>query len=195
MDFKSCIGCGISKPLDEFPLARRNRDGHYHLCTDCRVAERRAHYARRTSHIKARTRRYYEENKVIVVQKQIEYAKKNWEQVNINKARWRHNNKEKHVATNVAWNKAHPEKARAHQLRYCTPKWANEFFIQEIYRLARLRTKVTGLEWHVDHIIPVRGRGVCGLHVENNLQVIPAIINRKKYNKMPPTLTDGGRFG
>jgi len=32
-----------------------------------------------------------------------------------------------------------------------TPKWANRFFMQEIYALARLRTKITGFEWHVDH--------------------------------------------
>lgn len=63
-----------------------------------------------------------------------------------------------------------------------TPKWANKFFIQEAYLLAALRTKVLGFAWQVDHIVPLRSKGVCGLHVEHNLQVIPAEANYKKKN-------------
>ncbi len=63
------------------------------------------------------------------------------------------------------------------------PLWANKFIIKEIYALAKLRTKLTGNKWEVDHVIPINGRTVCGLHVENNLQVIPMFINRSKGNK------------
>ena len=64
-----------------------------------------------------------------------------------------------------------------------TPQWANAFFIGEIYALARLRTKVTGILWEVDHIIPLNGRLVSGLHVENNLRVITLQANRVKGNR------------
>jgi len=67
-----------------------------------------------------------------------------------------------------------------------TPKWLNEedfWMIKEIYSLAALRSKVFGFLWHVDHIIPVRGKKVSGLHVPSNLQVIPWIDNVKKHNK------------
>lgn len=72
--------------------------------------------------------------------------------------------------------------SRRRRFREATPKWANMFFIKEIYELAILRTKMTGLEWHVDHIIPLRGKLVCGLHVENNLAVVPAKDNLRKSN-------------
>lgn len=60
---------------------------------------------------------------------------------------------------------------------------ANEWIIKEIYDLALLRTKLTGISWVVDHIVPLNGKTVCGLHVENNLQVVPANWNNKKGNK------------
>lgn len=58
----------------------------------------------------------------------------------------------------------------------------NLFVCSENYDLARVRSKETGIEWHVDHIIPLRGETVCGLHVWYNLQTIPAKINQTKSN-------------
>lgn len=68
------------------------------------------------------------------------------------------------------------------RLKKAMPKWANTFFIMEIYDLARLRTLLTGIEWHVDHKIPIKGKNVCGLHVENNLDVILGKDNLLKSN-------------
>jgi hypothetical protein len=62
--------------------------------------------------------------------------------------------------------------------------WANRFFMREIYHLAKLRSEATGIKWEVDHIVPLQSPVVCGLHVENNLQVIPAFVNRYKGNKL-----------
>ena len=60
------------------------------------------------------------------------------------------------------------------------PKWLTDedmWVIKEIYALAAIRTKQFGFVWHVDHIVPLQGENVCGLHVPNNLQVIPAVQN------------------
>jgi hypothetical protein len=67
-----------------------------------------------------------------------------------------------------------------------TPVWTTEtdlWMMKEIYELSALRTKLTGVSWHVDHIIPLQGAFVSGLHTPFNMQVIPAIENIKKGNK------------
>lgn len=71
---------------------------------------------------------------------------------------------------------------------HATPAWANNFFIEEIYDLAQLRTKATGIEWHVDHIVPLQSPIVCGLHVEQNMRVITAFENRSKRNRYWPDM-------
>ena len=60
--------------------------------------------------------------------------------------------------------------------------WANQFFIEEIYDLAHRRSRLTGIRWDVDHIVPLRSKIVCGLHVERNLQVITHRQNCQKRN-------------
>lgn len=69
-----------------------------------------------------------------------------------------------------------------------TPAWANLFFAREAYALAKLREKVCGGKWHVDHIVPLRSKVVCGLHVETNLRVIPATANISKGNRHWPDM-------
>ncbi len=54
--------------------------------------------------------------------------------------------------------------------------------------LCKRRFTATGFKWHVDHIYPINGETVTGLHVWNNLQVIPATVNLKK-GRAEPFLT------
>lgn len=91
-------------------------------------------------------------------------------------------------AAQAAYKKRNPEKntadaskRRAIRLK-AIPKWADLKKIEEIYKEAQRLTKETGIEHHVDHIIPLRSKLVCGLHVENNLQIITAAENLKKGN-------------
>lgn len=84
---------------------------------------------------------------------------------------------------------------RAKKLQ-ATPKWVNKFFIEEIYDIASRRTKLQsgGHKWHVDHIIPLQSKTVCGLHVHNNLRVIPSLVNYSKNNRYWPDMpTDHGK--
>lgn len=68
------------------------------------------------------------------------------------------------------------------------PAWADASAIKAIYRKVAKTTRDTGITHHVDHIIPLLGKTVCGLHVENNLQIITATENRKKGNRSWPDM-------
>lgn len=79
-------------------------------------------------------------------------------------------------------------KRRAAKLQR-TPAWLTPIDferIKNVYRLAELQTKITGELWHVDHIIPLQGKLVSGLHVPANLQAIRAFENVSKNNKWDP---------
>lgn len=64
-------------------------------------------------------------------------------------------------------------------------KWERaltRFVVAEAYDLTARRKSTTGIVWQVDHVVPLRGKNVSGLHVWNNFQVIPAIENQRKHN-------------
>jgi hypothetical protein len=90
-----------------------------------------------------------------------------------------------HKAAMFAANRNHK---RRHGLGLSTPRWANRFFMEEAYGLARLRTRLTGKRWHVDHIVPIRSPKVCGLHCHTNLAVILGASNASKRNRYWPDM-------
>ena len=63
-------------------------------------------------------------------------------------------------------------------IKRATPKWADMLAIQLIEEEAHSKGH------HVDHIIPLQGKNVCGLHVENNLQILSPKLNLWKSNKL-----------
>jgi len=90
-----------------------------------------------------------------------------------------------HYIANKPMYIAKEAKRRAAKLQR-TPSWLTDedhWMFEEIYSLTKLREELTGIKWHVDHIIPLQGEIVCGLHVPTNLQVITATENLSKSNK------------
>lgn len=70
-----------------------------------------------------------------------------------------------------------------------TPAWLREddyWMMEQAYELAALRTKLFNFDWHVDHVLPLQGKYVSGLHVPTNLQVVPWLDNVSKANKYLP---------
>jgi len=61
-----------------------------------------------------------------------------------------------------------------------TPKWADLKEIRKFYTVSTMLSRLTGMQHHVDHIIPLRGKCVSGLHIAENLRVIPEFENLSK---------------
>jgi 5-methylcytosine-specific restriction endonuclease McrA len=78
-------------------------------------------------------------------------------------------------------------KARRRKHRDATPNWLTrrqKSEIRQLYQIAITMTQTTGEQYVVDHIVPLRGEEVCGLHVPWNLRVITQEENLKKSNKL-----------
>jgi hypothetical protein len=97
--------------------------------------------------------------------------------------------KHKWQARNKKYAATHKDKVNAKTVAYQlakanrVPLWADKEKIKELYKKAVLKSIETGIQWHVDHIVPLRGKLVSGLHVPENLRVIPGIENVKKANR------------
>ena len=90
-----------------------------------------------------------------------------------------------HAATKFIFKAAKDARRRAAELK-ASPKWLTDVHhrsIAAIYEAAVTLTEQTGVQHEVDHIVPLRGRMVCGLHVPWNLRAISGSENRRKSNK------------
>ncbi len=76
-----------------------------------------------------------------------------------------------------------PNTRRRKLVKFASVSWANREAMAAIYAEARRLTKETGIKHAVDHVIPLRGRNVCGLHVETNMRVITQRENIRKGNR------------
>lgn len=96
-----------------------------------------------------------------------------YEKVKEHKRNWWKNNKAHGLAL---------VRARQARLANASPSWADNDEIKRIYRISARITELTGIQHHVDHIIPLKGKLVCGLHVHQNLRVIAYDCNCSKSN-------------
>lgn len=126
---------------------------------------------------KERQRRYYEARKEEIQRKRKERILSNQEIAEAYKQYQRDWAKE-----NVAKMRAKVARRRATKL-LATPSWARADAIEAVYFLAAYLTESTGVKHEVDHIVPLQGENVCGLHVEYNLQVMKMTDNRSKANR------------
>ena len=105
------------------------------------------------------------------------------------KRQWAQRNSDKVRDANIRWARENRQtrtkilaQYRARKL-HATPVWADQDKILEFYAEAKRLAEETGTEYEVDHIIPLQGKYVSGLHVPDNLQVLTAVANRQKSNK------------
>ena len=156
--------------------------------------------------VRAAQKDRYAKNHEAALSRAAEYRANNREAIMASKARnkaqadayaakYREANAEMLKVRSREWHAANPEVRLAANARYrstklnANPKWDTELtdlVAKEAAALCRARFAATGFAWNVDHVVPLQGKYVSGLHVWNNLAVIPAIENRRKLNSFQP---------
>ena len=157
-----CSKCNLTKPQTEFPKAKTCKSGYRSYCKVCKNKQ---------------TSSYYYADKQKHRQSADAWVKDNPEKVREIKKNWKRNNPLAVKTDNAK---------RSAMKRSASVAWDSEltdFVFEEAHHLRGLRDAQTGIKWHVDHVIPLRGKLVCGLHVWNNFAVIPAEENLRKNNK------------
>lgn len=197
IDRETAIMAGLKKYFTGEPCLHGHiapRRTHGSACTECGRIQTAAYYALNRDACRARQSEYFARPKVVeaMTRRVAEWQAKNPAKVLATKARYRDGNREALRAKNREYHKANPHFATMHAAerrvlgRAATPKWVDRDAIKAIYRCAREISELSGIEHSVDHVIPLKHKLVCGLHVPWNLQVMTAVANKQKANKFNP---------
>lgn len=166
---KSCTQCGELKELTEFGKSKTCVDGTRSYCKTCHSGRKRDWRHRNKKHHNEKSKTWSEANP----SKRKDTLRKSNEKRRV---------EGKAQAAKRAWWIANREKciialkARRESIRVATPEWVNMVEIRGYYM------KASSLRLTVDHIVPIKNAGVCGLHVIWNLQMLSRSDNSRKGN-------------
>ena len=168
------------KPCVRGHIALRKTKGS---CVECIKEDWAADNERRkalpkSEAAKAAGKRYYEKNREAVIARAAARP-------NHAKQAYRNKHKERNPELYKALTSV-----RKRRHRNATPKWLgsqDKVAMRNLYLKAQELTKLTGVRYVVDHIVPLINPEVCGLHVPWNLQIMTQEENLKKSNKILDT--------
>jgi hypothetical protein len=172
---KTCGKCEQAKPFSDFHKRVASADGLAFKCKAC---------------VNIDTETWRDKNPGA----HAEWYEKNKDLKAASFKDWRAKNADGEPARIAAWSKANPHKVnakiakrRAAKLR-AVPVWANHAAIADVYAEAARLRKTTGERYEVDHIVPLQGKTVSGLHWEQNLQILLKAENIAKLNRRWPDM-------
>lgn len=195
--------------MSEFNKDSRAYDGLCCYCRVCRKNQKKEQYERNKERVLKQQKEYTQRNKEKIKERTAKYRAKNKDEKNkrdleyyyankdkiLTKARERYSKNKAKIKSRVkAYTKANKPKATALKAKYraakynATPDWLTKEHleqIEEFYEIARdLAWLNEGEILQVDHIIPLQGKEVCGLHVPWNLQILTKSKNISKFNSL-----------
>ena len=191
---KKCTKCEEVKLLVCFNNDKYSKDGKASTCKQCKAQHRKDNpdlYAKYR-------KKWYDSNKEYVHTEKKKYRAENKGKIKEESKDYYASNRDRILEKTSEYRKAHPHKAAASTARrrakqkQATPIWATseqeQALIQELYKLSRVICNISGVEHHVDHIVPLCSEFVCGLHCSANLQILPGRDNISKSNRYWPDM-------
>lgn len=207
MSTKVCSVCKHTLPLECFAVRKTIRkDGsvhlsHYYSCKPCKKAYKTKYNEQNEGRIKAYHKQRYERDKESASLKAHTYYLNNRENILSRTSLWQKNNKNKVKNYQVKYSLTDKAKARFRRYYHSHSGQVRSHGIRRkmrrklsnngqncnvFYTTAKLLTKVTGIQYQVDHFHPLQHPSICGLHVPANLRVVTAKENLSKNNKFTP---------
>ena len=206
---KVCSKCKFEKPVELFHKNKSRKDGLYPHCKICRAEKHKNYYKANSDKLKEYQKEYRKDNSDKLKEYQKEYRKDNLDKAKEYQKEYRKDNLDKLKEYKKKYIKFNPHKLKEQQKKYrranpdkmnakwakrnakkiqATPPWLTKEHLSAIrmyYTESKALEKVTGIKHHVDHIVPLQGKNVCGLHVPWNLNVLTATENTAKNNSYP----------
>jgi hypothetical protein len=180
VDKKSCASCKIEM-LTEGNFAKL-KTRYHSWCNNCRKLKKKEWDSKHIEYVRAKAMEWhyanYDKCKEQKIKTANEWIKNNPDKYKEFSKKCYENNKPKRFAD--------ASKYRAKK-RNAVPKWLSKDMqkqIEDLFKIARDISSKTGIKHEVDHIIPLQGINVSGLHVPWNLQVITRYENRSKHNRI-----------
>jgi hypothetical protein len=196
---KLCPTCQTTKLVKEFAKNAGKKDGLQYRCKACMALYRNEN---RASIIENKRQHYQENRERLLREKKDNYPNTAGKKRQYQRTYYKNNLQqirdrlktfyERHPEYHKELRKKHPDRINAKENKRKAaklkrmPVWLtadDHWMIKEAYALAALRTQMFGFSWHVDHVLPLQGKLVSGLHVPLNLQVIPGAQNTAKGNR------------
>lgn len=207
---KRCCTCGCSKPNEVFGVDKARKDGLNPMCKACQKICAKKYRTKNAKSISEKQKIARERNPGAFLQSERKYRENNILKRHSSGKKYRENNRVTLLVVAAINRVVRKEKIKAYNAKHyqenkplyrhkdslriameiqATPKWLTAIQlnqIAEMYDVAVACNVQTGIKHHVDHIMPLKGKTVRGLHVPWNLQVISMSENFSKNNRMPP---------